>query len=94
MFVYRVKKSATRVLLIAALGVAIVTATLLGQNLLFARAGHTIPIVQLGTESQLYRDLFPNGVKGQVQASAGHFFCRNMTKCKRPRATLADQIIP
>ena len=33
-------------------------------------------------------------LKGQLQASAGHFFCRNMTNCKRPRATLADQIIP
>jgi len=27
------------------------------------RAGHMVPIVQLGTESQLYRDLFKNGVE-------------------------------
>ena len=31
---------------------------------------------------------------GQLQASAGHLFRRNMTNCKRPQATLADQIIP
>lgn len=28
-----------------------------------AGAGQAIPVVQLGTESQLYRDLFPNGAK-------------------------------
>ncbi len=33
-------------------------------------------------------------IRGQVQASAGHFFRRNMTKCKRLRAALADQLIP
>ena len=44
-----------------------------------------------GDREMIEHDVLKNyHLIGQVQASAGHFFCRNMTKCKRPRATLAD----
>jgi hypothetical protein len=55
---------------------------------------HVISVVQAAFNYAEAMYGVTNPIKGQLQASAGHFFRRNMTNCKRPQATLADHIIP